>query len=283
MMCFQYIVNNSGEHIVALSALLLISMLPMWKRWRKFLGYTQCILALCLLCIVALSTWCQKTTQSSLSFTSPEIRPEFEFRGDIDYKFVDFLKTVPEGTSVSLTSRGGFDAAAFAASRLMSEKRLSLDVRGYCLSACADIIIPSASKVILRDFPIIGMHGNPATAYLKAHLVQPTMTQDQLETCAWFANEVKALWSSSADGTRLVDSYDTVLVPLSATAGKSCPRVKYQHLYRLWSGDELRELFGLRIIGQTCADSKECIENSLSTKWPGATLVLQKRLISLKR
>lgn len=93
--------------------------------------------------------------------------PYIKIVGEISTKTVELLKNAPSDVKkVVITSQGGDTKAAIAAARVLNARGFELVVRGYCLSACAQMLMPAAKKVTLEDMPIVGMH-QTATAFEK--------------------------------------------------------------------------------------------------------------------
>lgn len=91
--------------------------------------------------------------------------PYIKIVGQISEQTVRLLEEAPAGvTTVVITSQGGDTVAAIAAARIIRKRGYELEVRRYCLSACAQLILPAAKKATLIDLPIIGMH-HSSTAF----------------------------------------------------------------------------------------------------------------------
>ena len=68
--------------------------------------------------------------------------------GRLDRDYLDqFDKLVAKGVAIYISSTGGrAEVALDIADRLREKKDIKLSIEGVCLSACAEIILPSAAK-----------------------------------------------------------------------------------------------------------------------------------------
>ena len=93
-----------------------------------------------------------------------EDTPYVKIGGEISPSTVTLLQNAPPNVSkVVITSTGGDTLAAIAAARIIKARGYELVVQKYCLSACAQWLMPAAKTVKLEDMPIVGMH-HTATA-----------------------------------------------------------------------------------------------------------------------
>lgn len=72
------------------------------------------------------------------------------------------LKRYPDIAQVKVNSFGGEAEAAMEIAGALAQRRLRLVVSGFCMSSCANYLLPAASSVSLDD-AVIGLHGSPST------------------------------------------------------------------------------------------------------------------------
>ena len=78
--------------------------------------------------------------------------------GELKQEMEDSIKSLNcHDNAVLITSSGGDSNAAIKISNAIMARRASVKVVGYCVSACAEFVLPAAAKVIAVDSPIIGI------------------------------------------------------------------------------------------------------------------------------
>jgi hypothetical protein len=63
--------------------------------------------------------------------------------------------------SIVITSQGGDASSAMDLAQLIYDRNIHVRVEKYCLSACAQYILPSAKTIEFIDKPIVGLHQSP--------------------------------------------------------------------------------------------------------------------------
>jgi hypothetical protein len=87
-----------------------------------------------------------------------------EFTSPITSEALDaFRSLTSDGSILTITSTGGDTLTAIKVGRLIRDRDVTLVVRGFCLSACAQFIAPAARKLVFEGLPIFAMH-HSATA-----------------------------------------------------------------------------------------------------------------------
>lgn len=127
--------------VLALSSVLAVSLVPKMKQ------------VLFVALGLALSS-CANATVSA-----------FQITGQINHETVKDFRKAPESIEyVYITSHGGFNEAAIELAREIRRRDVTLVVERYCLSACAQFLMPASGRVILNDKPLVGFH-HTASAY----------------------------------------------------------------------------------------------------------------------
>lgn len=88
--------------------------------------------------------------------------PFFNMAGKIDEKLLRSFVDAPDNfEKVVVKSQGGDVIAAIEIAKIIKKRNLDVEVNGYCLSACAQYILPSARNIIIRDKSIVALHHSP--------------------------------------------------------------------------------------------------------------------------
>jgi hypothetical protein len=190
--------------------------------------------------------------------------------GRLDRDYLDqFDKLVAKGVAISISSTGGrAEVALDIADRLREKKDIKLSIEGVCLSACAEIILPSAAKYSALSFkglPIIGFHQNseifrvalldsskPAFEYCTNKLNQRFMR---------FVQEVGRSMKSFK-----LQAVAVAAVPKSGIVSANClsSSVKLERRYWFPTSQQLKSVFAIDVPGRVCADVPNCIQKVLS-------------------
>jgi len=95
-----------------------------------------------------------------------------EVTGRIDEKMVaEVAKNIHKIHSLVITSQGGETSSAIELARMIYDNKVNVIVKKYCLSACAQLILPSAKTIEFVDKPILGLH-HSATSILEFSKLQ---------------------------------------------------------------------------------------------------------------
>lgn len=166
--------------------------------------------------------------------------------------------------SIVFGSSGGDAAIALRIADIIKLNRLKIDIAGLCLSACAEIILPAAvkySQTKLVNLPLIGYHHN---------------------------SEIYRLTLSGADVAKYLDCYNKLnlrflnfrknaglkpssllyqikaISPVKSSTNflKNCDISKIAIGRSFWfpSSAQLRDIYGLPISENVCADVPKCFE-----------------------
>jgi hypothetical protein len=107
-----------------------------------------------LLCIFLMS--CGNTASSDTGY--------LVLTGRIDDKMVSGVsKNIHRVHSIIITSQGGDASSAMDLARMIYDNKIYVRVEKYCLSACAQYIIPAASVVEFVGKPVLGVHQSPTS------------------------------------------------------------------------------------------------------------------------
>jgi hypothetical protein len=200
-------------------------------------------------------------------FTSPWALADDEaaiphISGPISDRFLNYMRQLPPNSTVVVSSLGGSAAVGIDIAEFVQANHIHIQVDEFCLSACAEYILPAAESVELGPHAIIGFHGGD---FLFENLAQEAGADDSCaapRTAALhaiyaarglnpsFANEVAARLE--------ITSYRPPSSPTTCDAAFDSRRL-------IWfpSGDQLRSLWGLHFTGSICVDDTACVEERM--------------------
>ncbi len=93
------------------------------------------------------------------NFARNKIPPKEQYIGHIQPEATpDYIQLIKLHKVISLDSRGGNAETAFNIAKQIYKNKNVIDIRGDCLSACAEFFIPAASGVITSEQSLIGYH-----------------------------------------------------------------------------------------------------------------------------
>lgn len=95
-----------------------------------------------------------------------------EITGRIDEKMVaEVAKNIHKIDSIVITSQGGETSAAIDLARMIYDNKINVVVKKYCLSGCAQLVLPAANSIEFVENPILGLH-HSATSILEFSKLQ---------------------------------------------------------------------------------------------------------------
>lgn len=181
-------------------------------------------------------------------------------RGDIDQGFVSSLDSQAEpGGRVRVSSGGGSADSALLAARILSDRQINLTVDSYCVSACAEFLIPAAASVSLGRSAVIAFHGNDiAYAEIARRLREPSSCSSQRlpELLSYYARHRMRVTFSN-DVERRIGRHSERFEQAERDCAKVVSRTEATYWYP--TSTQLRALWGLEIHNDICADNERCI------------------------
>lgn len=112
-------------------------------------------------------------THEDANSTAPAIElqvdgSELHFAGPIDRRSADEIISAINSDSslrtLMITSAGGQMPDALRIAEAVHDHQLDVAVRGYCISACAQYILPAGRYKRIEENSIVGFHGSPTMA-----------------------------------------------------------------------------------------------------------------------
>lgn len=178
---------------------------------------------------------------------------------------------------IVLDSSGGSVGSAISIAKLLESKTVKVSVRGICLSACAEFIIPSSSSIKTSQRSMIGFHWSPL---MDKHQFYENIGSQ--EHC--FPDEIsdfqeKLLASNGLDTNFWREVEKRLdLIHYSIPAGQFNCRKEIRRTFRnhMWlpTTTQLRELWNLDLEGKLCADNFIRCSKRADKLWQSGTRIV---------
>jgi hypothetical protein len=197
----------------------------------------------------------------SCAFARDEPAPP-TITGPIGDPFLSYVRQLPPDALVVVSSLGGSADVGLEIAEYVQRNRIHVRIDEFCLSACAEFILPAAQSVEFGPQAIIGFHGGD---FLFEHLAQEAGADN---SCA--APRTAALHAIYATRGLHPTFALEVLQRLEMTSYRppSSPThcdATFESRRLVWfpSSDQLRSLWGLRFTGTICVDDPACVETRM--------------------
>ena len=200
----------------------------------------------------------------------------------ISKPFVECMENLADGATVEIRSPGGDSGSGHEVAKLIKQKRLKIRVVDFCKSACVEYIFPASDEIELAPNAIVGLHGNEmADVRVAEQLGYRHITDCRSPLIGAFLADIEELWFdadvSPDSWMQTVDRLEPVGLktrPIGSAVrnikwtganGAACNAETvfvtniYRHDFWLPTGDQLRDLFGDKVRGKTCADDPQCV------------------------
>lgn len=187
--------------------------------------------------------------------------------GRMDESFLQQLKHRSANVdNLIVMSNGGKTSTALIIANEIYSHDLEISIAEICLSACAEYILPAASKINLIDEPLIGFHWNPI---ILGDLLKKNAEKD-LEYCV-DVGDAELIEFLNKTGKK-VDAWKHTLRRLKLENYKviykknECPWSQRKFANRFWfpTSYQLEEIFGLKVFGKLCADNPICYNKKIA-------------------
>lgn len=121
---------------------------------------------------------------------------EIVFAGQLDSRLLSGLEALTEREcpqrALVLSSNGGEASISIKIAELIRDYDISVTIKDYCLSSCVEFLIPAANNLSFRDFPVIGVHGNPMLIEFLARHYNPPGIENCRFTSSQKEYEIKS-------------------------------------------------------------------------------------------
>ena len=195
--------------------------------------------------------------------------------GTVNKRFYARFSQIHGPVEIEINSKGGWPKYAQKIADHMIDNDMSVIIKKNCLSACAEYFLAAAEHVTFNDLPIIGFHGNPMmrreitiAEYPKQSRLCYFNLTGKFERMYIDKGVNKDFWKEQESRLHLIPEYEDM---------NGCPALQFKFEHKFWmpTSEQLRDLLGLKFEGQVCADSPECIQERLLTRWKkGTTFVV---------
>lgn len=204
------------------------------------------------------------------------------FHGYIDNEFIDFLEQdIEDEATIVLSSNGGKTHLGILTAEVIRKKKIHVMLSGkygFCLSACAEYVLPSAHSLRFLDNPIIGYHQN---AQIINSILNDGATKD-MEFCEFLKTQVSGEKKVLERGKLNVDYWKETLVRLELTYSKvhyfenQCPGLMITFKNELWlpTSKQLKDIIGLDVAGTVCADDYLKCSKRVNELWEKGTSIV---------
>lgn len=151
-------------------------------------------------------------------------------------------------STLEINSFGGDAVAAMRIARLLETSGLSLRVAGFCMSACANYLLPAAREVRLVN-ATIGFHGSPSACFQQWSLIDG-LTQ-------WGLSNYLTLWRVAREDQEYMAKYPRLkeLITLSQRTDRGAKDGKARDWLLVRPLDLSR--YGIRIQSSTASETFE--------------------------
>jgi hypothetical protein len=169
---------------------------------------------------------------------------------------------------VTVNSIGGKEEISLDVAEIISNKNATIVVEDYCLSACAEFILPAAKKIVFQNYSIVGFHGNPVITEKYININRPDGSQFCNFESAVRMRKLYRKWNANIDFWKLQIGYlvaEKLLINPHRESGE-CPKVQLKFENDLFIADskQLEILMGRKFDGAVCADSYETCKKKIA-------------------
>ncbi|HWT53119.1 MAG TPA: hypothetical protein VN113_13195, partial [Caulobacter sp.] len=174
---------------------------------------------------------------------------EIAFKGRIsDAAAAALIPALDTGKVLRITSQGGDESAALALADAILSKGIRVRVSKYCLSACANAVLPAAKAISVDADAVIGLHGS-AFAIERNYVL---LGEKPPEAIAELAAGYRTLYARAGASLDLLDcaakAIELTTERVRVDQPNGAPRIGWKSRYEWWA-PPTRDLasFGLRL------------------------------------
>ncbi len=197
---------------------------------------------------------------------------EIAFSGRIsDAAAASLIPALGRGRTLRITSQGGDEAAALAIAEAIFSQGVQVHVSGYCLSACANAILPAAKSISIDAGAVIALHGS---AFASERNYQ-RLGETPPAAITQLSSGYRALYSRAGVSLALLDcaakAIELTTEHVSVDQPNGAPRVGWKSVYEWWA-PATRDLasFGLRLDATSLARNDEIWREAAKRGWSAA-------------
>ena len=193
----------------------------------------------------------------------------------IDEKLHDIFRHIPRNSNVKLSSPGGWPIGMNIGS-IIDHNNIIIEISDFCISGCAEYLLPAGKQIRFTGNPIIAVHGNPKiwreVALIHKPEVNDLCPNTVFEAYEKFADEFNInnnFWTDQID-TLGIEKVSFSILP------SGCPKIsiKYTNEYWLLSSNQIKYYFDVETTGKVCADDLKYCSKVVSQRWKAGTAVI---------
>lgn len=201
---------------------------------------------------------------------------DMSYIGPIDEELLTKLESETSGSKVlRITSHGGETPAAIKIGRLISKRDYSLVVSRYCLSACAQWIMPSTRNLVVEDGTLIGLH--KSASWMKKVLLDSGRSQDADAYSEIASMEANFYRDFNVNSRMLIDPYNFKGIICFIPRHKSSfefAAVLTDFGYYVPTKMTYEKLTGQKVTGRWAETKREIMNSMKKNVPPGVTMSL---------
>jgi hypothetical protein len=183
---------------------------------------------------------------------------------------------------LNIQSYGGEIGLSMDIAEIISSMNTTIIVNNYCISSCAEVILPSAKNIIFNDKPLIGFLGNSIMLEFLANSIKPP----GFENCTFDnARRMREIYKRAKTNSEFWDLQLRYLQlkNLSAAPTKQsnqCPKMQMNFIHDLWfpSSISLKDDLKLKFKGKVCADNVENCKIRIQKALPKRSFVIDETI-----
>jgi len=190
------------------------------------------------------------------------VDPTYKFEGRIDEYALDEIKNhTTHGSILIINSTGGKIESAIQLGEYIHHYNLEVIIDGPCISACAEFILPAASKLTLTKDTMIGFHGNQ---YIFNDLYKRFDSNMRFHCYSELSRKADQLYSKlNVDKDFWLETYKRI-EPVGVQIienGSDCGALKYKLTHKFWypSVDQIEGFLNREISDEICNNNGKCM------------------------
>jgi len=225
--------------------------------------------------LVSVPIACQKANQQEIFVKEKEGLPSLSLY-NVNVPFIrEMMTRFGQNGIVRFNSSGGETSAALKISDFIQENDFTIQIDLECLSGCAEVILPSASKLEFFDEPFIGFH----QSILSYKNNIETLAKQDTQFCRWgYANKSLELLNKK---NLNIDFWQETMKRLKPEVEftyeyRTCPMDIYNFENDWWfpTSKQLKNLWGLEFRGSVCADNYKACAFKIDQRWKKGTRIV---------
>jgi hypothetical protein len=167
-----------------------------------------------------------------------------------------------------ITSDGGDAESLFSLMELFKSNVSHIFIGTKCISSCAELVSGLDLPILMGDKSVIGFHNGPTLDFKLAQSVDLKDSNCHKKRYDNYQKFVKFnIEKADKIKAESLGIFDVKLGKMS----QNCQEILIGMKNKLWfpNTDQLRQIYGLKIVGQTpCSDRQDCL-NRVVEKWWG--------------